>query len=77
MTALGEEPPKEPMSLRLCNLYVSQREREREREREEERERREKGGRVGWIQKLGGLEVHSTPDVVVRISTPSTCNVIV
>ena len=34
MTALGEEPPKEPMSLRLCNLYVSQRERERERKKE-------------------------------------------
>ena len=38
MTALGEEPPKEPMSLRLCNLYVSQRERERERERGRKRE---------------------------------------
>ena len=55
MTAVGEEPPKEPLSLRLSNLYVSgegegergRGERERERERELREGEKERGGGGG------------------------------
>ena len=66
MTAVQEEPPKEPMCLRLSYLYVSGTEKGKEKEREKERNtvrERERGrgreegerelvsgGREGWLQ---------------------------